>query len=240
MRFLEYEVSRAIRYFRLEAMEGRAERGPHLARAFEQRYEFLQGPRTVAEYDLNQGAVFVSGFFQGTTIEKVQLFHNGILVEGKASTTILDAFIDDALSWVERERGLRVLPNDNMATVQRAYASQVVVELVGPAQTPSAMAPSQQLLSLFSKAAEDHGLQPSLLAMTGLTFAPDPASGAGWFFRIERRANEPFAANKFFASAPLKTEAHLKLLEDLQRLTETSVSPPPSSRSRSASSRKDS
>lgn len=180
------------------------------------------------EYDLNKGTTFLSGFFDGTVVERVQLYHNGISVEGRAATETLDTFIDDALAWVERERGLRVLPNEDMPKLGRAYASQVVVELVGPTQGATQISPMQPILDLISRAVAAGGLQSDSLAMTGITFGPDPATGAGWFFRLERRVTDPFSANKFFSSAPLQTAAHLALISDIQKLTAPTASLQPS------------
>jgi hypothetical protein len=225
MQLVEHDVSRAIRFFRLQFEADREEHGPRLARAFEQRYEFMQGPNTVEQYDTTNGILFRGGVFNGEIVERVQIYNNGILAEGKMDTSALDAFIDDVIQWVESEFSATATPNEGATEIAKAFYSQVVVEFVPKASAPTSTSP---ILQLIYDAMEAAGLQAPA-GLFGFVIAPDPASGASWNFRLERRVGEPFASNKYFSSAPLTTEAHKSLLEEMERVTyDPTASAPPS------------
>jgi len=231
MRLLEHDVSRAIRFFRVETQSGKDEHGPFLARAFEDRYEFMQGPRTVEEYDLTRGVVFRHGVFRGQLVERVQLFNTGMLAEGKFDTDELDAFIDDVIGWGENERGLRFVPNPDMLTIKRAYYSQLFFEL--PERGSAGFEIFSDLGGEVMEAMASDGFPQTSGGFTGISVGPDPASGASWVFRFERRAAQPFSSNQFYSAAPMRTKAHVALLERFEKriIGQTSALPLPSSQS---------
>ena len=210
MRLLEHETSRAIRFFRVDSEE----HGPHMARAFMDRYEFMQGPTTVEHYDMKAGVLFRGGHFNGHEIDRVQLYDVGMLAEGKEDTQALDQFIDDVMTWAQTQRRLKILPTEMPIT--KTYLSQLIVEFAPTPVPPNAA--SQSIMSAFSEAMQSSGLPPVLVNIGGFSITPDPASGANWNFRFERRVGEPFSANKFFSSAPLSTGVHLELIEKFERI----------------------
>ena len=61
---------------------------------------------------------------------------------------------------------------------------------------------------------------PSLaFDVTGISFGADPISKAQHPpFKLERDIQAPFEHNRYFSSAPLPTDEHLTLLEQLESL----------------------
>jgi hypothetical protein len=54
--------------------------------------------------------------------------------------------------------------------------------------------------------------------VTGIFFGYDTTHTKPYapIFTIERRADVPFVENKYFSTAPLPTDEHLKVLEDFE------------------------
>src|SRR5579859_7646320 len=97
-----------------------------LLRSFEERYGFLQAPRTLADYDINAGITFLEGQYTDTLISKFTVSSNGILAEANAPTDDIDRFLDDVISWANRELGRREFEEQ---ITRRAYLSQLEVQI---------------------------------------------------------------------------------------------------------------
>lgn len=211
MRLIEHEISRAVRFVRLQSDE----HGPRLARAFMDRYEFMQGPATVEQYDARNGILFRGGSFRKQVIDRFQLYDIGALAEAKTDTQVLDDFLDDALDWAKTEWGLQLL-TDPAPPIARTYLSQLILELEPTATQPTGS--TVELLRTLEEALERGGVPHAPIGLTGFAIGPDPASGANWSFRFERRLGEPFVSNKAYSSAPLTTKDHLAVLEKVQTI----------------------
>jgi hypothetical protein len=211
MQLIEFAPSRAVRFCDIEQRPGHTLRGGNVIRALEDRYSFIQSPRTVEEADPEKGLLFRGGMFGDLNIDRLHFYNNGLLVEAKASTESCVSVIDDVVSWLREEPGLVLTPNDSMP---RVFLSQVVVT------TEASLA--RQLAALNGLSADINGFlsgygQASTPAeVAGITIYTEPGLRPEWQFRFERRMGHPFSENRFFSGAPLTTEDHLVLLERLE------------------------
>ena len=72
----------------------------------------------------------------------------------------------------------------------------------------------------LQKKQEGYGLRPFKFDFGGLSLATDPTLYAGRkpvAFTLARRVNAPYSEKFFYSSAPLKTDDHVALLQQLEK-----------------------
>jgi hypothetical protein len=211
MKLLQIALGQAIRFVPISGLQGRLY-GPNLARPFERRYGFLQGPLTVEQWDISKGIAFLHGVFEGTVIEKFTLFTDGVVCETKVDTLIAERFIDDALKWAREEGGFAI-PGE---PVSRGYISRVNVQMdvdldrAIPGLTEFGTEIARTVTAYGRNLAHQYGV-------AGLHFHLDPSNPAAPLpFLFERTINQPYSSRQYFSSAPVTTADHLRLLEKLE------------------------
>ena len=216
MKLISYDSVKAVQFFIME--EIRPLHGLHpasLHEAVAQRYGFvIQTP------DLAQAATSGMKFAQGTlasgdrniVILELHIYNDGVLVSCPTSDDV-DTVLDDLMRWAATAIGLR----PSQTAQPRRYTSFLTVELD---QVPDArldrFAATQRALSDAIRATFGEELT---FGLQRIGLAPDPASAGppphAPFF-IERRVGVPYARNRFWSGAPLKTGAHLHVLETFE------------------------
>lgn len=200
--------ARVVRIMEISTPDKSSFNGPALARGCEERYAFLQGPRVVADYNLETGVNFLRGNFDGRVIERFQVYLDGLVVEGQGTTSDMDNFLDDFAEWVERTASVKV---GDIADGNRYYISSVEV---------SSDILIESFLNILTITGQDvakyirlYGHETNDFIVKGFhlgTDAPLPT------FTFERRENKP--SGTYFSSAPLRTVDHLHVLERLETL----------------------
>ena len=183
-------------------------------RAIQTRYEFLEAPTKLQDYNYNSGVTYQVGRFGGKGIKRFQIYQPGLLCEAEDSTDVCDAFLDDITGWLEREFEQR----GHEKPLTRAYVSQVEVysdiDLGAAFQEMHVIGRSlQENLRLYSPASPQ--FEVSSIRMQ---IAPpdDPQALIPAQFIFERRADSPFSDNLYFSSAPVRTADHVKILDELE------------------------
>ena len=218
MKLIKVINTKAIRLFPVVATEGAVVSPAALARTIENRYGFMQGPRTLQEYDLGAGVVFQGGMFGGkSAISKFTVYRDGMVCETLEESSFAYLFIDDLVAWACSEHSL-VKPTPE-STV-RAYMSIVDVQMevdIGAA-FPGFDGLCRRIVSTIrSYGQSSPDFQPTLFGFHGdLTTLPSKAGPPG--FTFERREGEPYEARRYFARAPLRTSDHIDLLGVLENL----------------------
>ena len=101
--------------------------GINLSRAFEERYGFLESPKTAEGFDFNNVVTFRHGYFKGNVLDLVELASGGVRVRSnRGGTELCDEAIDDMVNFAH-EAGIAFTEGSN----QRIYDSAVEVELGG-------------------------------------------------------------------------------------------------------------
>jgi hypothetical protein len=213
MKLLNILLGQAVRLMKISAPGGGTIYGLNLAKACEERYGFLQAPRTLADYDASKGITFLHGYFQNkVVIDKFQVFENGLLVEAKVDTDECDAFLDDVMNWT-RERGgieFSVAPD-----APRLYLSQLEVQsAISLPQAFPKLAPfGRQIADVL----RSYRQIMSDWEFSGLSFGT-AASGDASSFKFERRDGQAVPRDVYFASARMRTKDHLSILENLETM----------------------
>lgn len=214
MKLVQIELGQAIRFVPISGLQGKLY-GPNLARPFEQRYGFLQGPQTVEQWDLNKGIGFRHGVFEEVLIEKFTLFPDGVVCETKVDTKIADKFIDDVLAWARETAGFAIPESGSRGYVSRIHVQMDVAldkVITGLLEFGKEAAKTVQSYGRHG-VTQDYGvagLHFSMEAAVQNAAAPPP-------FLFERAVNQPFSARQYFSSAPLSTADHVQVLSTLER-----------------------
>jgi hypothetical protein len=183
---------------------------PHLVAALVERFGFLKFPQKADDFDETKGVAFEMGRLGDITVNRVQIFNTGFVVETPSSTSDSEKILEDTLVWATETMGLTYQPG---MIKRRAYVSQIsfysdmLLESINP--------------SIAKLATRISARVPEFLGLTlryqpvSLMIGYDPAA-TKWTlaaFSIERRAETPFSENKYFSTAPLPTEEHISALE---------------------------
>ncbi len=211
MKLLNILQSQVVRTFTEIENETGASDEFTVVRAIEQKYRFLEAPRTVEQFDIAKGVTFRAGRFEDIVIEELTIFGNGAICTARGvATTRIDSFLDELAMWV----GETVTQNpDRIFNGPRAYTSLLEVE--AGFQLDERFAQFKKIGDFLTQSVNAYGFRSpaygvSSFAMTGdfLSF-PRPHAGP---FGFERRAGQPYDANQYFSTAPLTTEDHLNVL----------------------------
>jgi hypothetical protein len=180
-----------------------------------ERYAFLERP--TLEDASNKGLVFRRGQLvardRKIVINSLGIYNDGVTAETFA-TKDADIIIDDVLLWAKEVLRYR----DPITKIKRKYDSSVVVEF------DEDIDEHLKILVEIRKAMGDalqkaYGI-PVAINLARIGFAADvrpsrdlPRSQ----FTIERRAEQPYSANRFFSVAPLGADEHIAVLETFER-----------------------
>ncbi|MEX1083527.1 MAG: hypothetical protein WEC82_04330 [Xanthobacteraceae bacterium] len=212
MKLVNVLLGQCGRLLRISPPGGGAIYGLNLAKAFEERYGFLQGPRTLPEFDASKGITFLHGYFeQRVVIDRIQIYDNGILADAKLDTDEVDAFLDDVVQWIQERAKLQVIATPDSAKI---YTSQLEV------QTDKKISALVPTLVPIGRAIADilrgYGHITPDWEPAGLSFGSSGAGDAA-SFKFERREGAN-ARDVYFASARMRTKDHLHVLEEIDAL----------------------
>jgi hypothetical protein len=173
---------------------------PDTLNALIHRYQFQ---KTSTPDELLAGTLqFRQGVFNGVGINEFGMYPDGLVVSTKASTDLLDAFLDDLLQWAKTELGLVEM---GVGPRERHYESALIVML--RIETSRAFPWIGKLTTKLKELQAGYGLHPFEFSFNGNSVAIDPLTHVGRQpapFTIARRVNVPFEADTYYTTAPLK------------------------------------
>jgi hypothetical protein len=98
---------------------------PDIAAALVKRFNFQGYPTKPEDFDESKGIQFTDGKFSEGTIDRVQIFTHGIVLDTRVSTDVSAALLHDTLLWARSELGLRY---EESMVKRRAFVSQMTIE----------------------------------------------------------------------------------------------------------------
>jgi hypothetical protein len=222
MKLLAIKTGRSIWLFKTEELNPRGALKLGALDALRARYSF-QGLPTAEQFlafaNKSESISYSAGSYdwsKGTCTVLLHIHQDGLVVDTRAGTEAADEFLNDLISWAHTEFktvALKALP------VKRAYLSELSISM------PDSLSFMHPKLAKFGKnlsAAMGSSSAEASFDMTKFTFASDPLSNlkqAG--FRFEREDGAPFGEGRFYSMAPLQTEVHIKMLEQLEKALAT-------------------
>lgn len=161
----------------------------------------------------DRSLVFEAGTFNDYIVKRVVFGESFFICDVHASTDIADEMARDIYSWALSEWGYEQKDDGYWA---QAYASEIEFTLDVHARTKF-----QALMSFgdkFTKLVESYGNECGPFSIERISFAADTTASVALRpipFSIERRNGTPFNLGIWYSAAPLKTEDHLKILEEM-------------------------
>lgn len=218
MKLLSIRTGRAIWLFKTAELNPRGAVRLGILEAMRIRYNF-QGLPTNEQFvnfaskgesiSYSVGAFTWSGGECGISLT---IHQDGLVVDSRAGTEAADEFLTDLFDWAHAE--YKVVAGSSLSIV-KAYLSEVSISM------PNSLSFVNPKLAKFEKnlsAAMTPASKNFLYEMTKCAFSSDPAMNSKQApFRFEREDGTPFKEGRFFSMAPLETEKHLKILEQLEK-----------------------
>ncbi|HWS90020.1 MAG TPA: hypothetical protein VN282_23830 [Pyrinomonadaceae bacterium] len=215
MRLLSILQARTVAFLEVDELFTRHHiLGPEFTPKVAERYGFLKVPEKLEDFlDEQKGIQFAFGRWEGTVINQLALYAHGIAVETAASTDISEKILHDMLKWGANT--LNINYHQDMIK-RRAYVSGLLfsTEVSLNALHPKLRGVGERLSTSVANSL-GHVFP---YEVTGVFFGYDTTHTKpnAPIFTIERRADVPFSENKYFSTAPLPTDEHLRLLKDFE------------------------
>lgn len=188
---------------------------PALSHALTERYKFCESPSS-PEQLRNERISFAMGEYQGSPVDELSIFSDGIVVKGRTDSDNLDAFIDDAFAFA-REVGFSVVETHDINTL---YESNVMVR--SDHELLKILDGLRSVERVLAKAIKDISGAEYKIEPVGIAIGADPSKIASLrpnAFRVERRGDFEFGKHYYASLAPLSTKKHLEVLTSLEQLS---------------------
>jgi len=136
------------------------------------------------------------------------------------NTSLADRVLTDYLTHLEKEMAYRL----EGVQLDRIYQSYLLVELEQKLVDKMFFDAGRLLIgeALGANSKSSYSIKRWTLGQDASNYLPSQPSLVQFLptdFVIERRANEPFERNRFFCTAPLTTQAHIDILERMERVS---------------------
>lgn len=207
MELADYGVSQIVYLMNVVRPQGQAYL-PEIAAKVISKYQFTKPPSLE---DLSKDTVkFQIGKFNDVQINEFSVYGDGILVNGRCPTEVLEDFMNDILKFTKELGAIPVLSHRN----EVHFESNIVVQ--SKADLGAFIIPKAE--ALIRGYVEQRIQVPLVPSGVVLDFEPNPVKmrrKPSRFF-IERRYGVKFEDNVFLCIAPLKTKDHIELLTELE------------------------
>lgn len=184
------------------------------------KYNFQIYPSKPEEFGFgkeNIGINFKGGNFQKDPQHNISfdlsVYNDGFVLDTRSSTSDSDTILDEFLNWLSTEYGM--IPYQEVLG-SKVYLSELYIQTMKSLNSlnPKLIEFSKYLASLTT--GKHHSVS---FETTGISFGTDPAIiKPPSSFKFERVIDVPFESNRYYSAAPLQTDAHLKILEKLEKI----------------------
>ncbi|MHB8068157.1 MAG: hypothetical protein ACYDIC_09680 [Desulfobaccales bacterium] len=184
-----------------------------------EKYRFIEYSPTIDKINRETKEIqFGLGSFQkdhGNSIRiDLSIFNDGFIADTMSSTKDSDAFLEEFLNWISTGFGFASY-QEVLRT--KLYVSELWVEIDKPlnAFNPKLVNFANKLTSLI--VGYEH--KNISFEMAGIQFWTSPnIVNPPAPFRLERSIEVPFNQNRYYSGAPLQTDVHLEMLEELEKI----------------------
>jgi hypothetical protein len=176
-------------------------------------YKFKKFPLPNEKLDETKGIKFEEGEFKNKEDETIlipsfTIYNDGFIADSRSSTKDSDEFMEEILTKAHDEFNMT---HYEEVIKRKNYLSQMFVSMD---KSLESLNPKVKEISKYLSE-NIVGFENALFRMAGISFFPDqkPAPNINPApFSIERQVGSPFSYNRYFSTAPLRTEKHWELL----------------------------
>jgi hypothetical protein len=216
MKLLRTSLARAIWMIDPETINPAGRSFWEFYQALAKRYHFSKSPQHLMDFNSSNALEFTAGTFMKT--KKLHLrvgltfYNNGVVADTLSSTEDADQFLADVSEWSAKEFGF----DASSALIQKTYVSQVDVKFDYAAKMAN---PKLDFIAnRLNSEAVPFGAKKVPFALGGLVFWTENIhTPQGQTFKLEHKHETEFAENIYYSVAPLQTQQHIALLEDIEK-----------------------
>jgi hypothetical protein len=189
---------------------------PDLFERVAERYAFVARPQNLAEAIAN-GAKFQHGRLatpnRSMVVSEIGIFNDGLIVDA-TNTDDAEYIMEDLVTWASATFALR----QPITIIPRRFTSVITIEFETPIERAlKGLSTISEYMSEAFKHTYNEDIAANLLRLSlnadPLTIPPFRNTQ----FFIERRIQRPYIENRYQSGAPLRTEEHIALLENIER-----------------------
>lgn len=184
-------------------------------------YSFAKAPSSITDFEKDTNALaFLNGNFQlrdefFINVD-LRIYNDGLIADTRSSTKDSDVFLADLLTSAAKEFNLVYKP-DMVHT--KLYLSELNVRCGHALNKLNSQL--QAFAEKLSKVAKVPTPPRFELSALGFWDGEMLLKGNANTFRFERKVNMPPSENRYYSSAPVHTDEHLDLLNDLESILGT-------------------
>jgi hypothetical protein len=187
---------------------------PEIGAALVQRYGFAKFPAKPEEFDEDKGIEFLEGRSGKQVINKVMLLSSGMYLDTQINTAASEQLWYELMGWAAETFGVTFREEmvKRCAYVSNfTFYSDAPMLSVNPILDEVRRIATSEVERNFGRRLE---YQPAAVSITYDRTSTKVGTAA---FTVQRREGVPFDENKYFSTAPLKTEIHMELLEKWEK-----------------------
>jgi len=186
--------------------------GPEFLFWLKDHYNFSKAPSSSNEVDDTKALAFLGGRFEPSTEDSVdvdfKLYNDGVIADTRRSTKVSDQFIENLLNTAAKLYKLNYGPD---IVRRKLYLSEINLKSDRHLETAYAGFKEfgDKLFDVLGRKFE----------FSSVAWWADPETpNRNAQFRFERKLGAAFSEQRYYSSAPMQTEDHLKLLVELEKI----------------------
>lgn len=221
MKLLSIKQARSIWLIYLIELNPRGLNLLTLIKPMIEKYKFQIYPTKPDEFGFGKETIeikFCGGNFQKSPQQNIgfdlTIYNDGLIVDTRSSTDDSDAILKELLTWISIE--INLVPYQDVLR-SKLYLSELYV------QTKKKLNSLNHKLAGFAKQLTSlivgHEHHHISFETSGISFWTDPGVvNPPGSFKFERVIDVPFNTNRYYSAAPLQTDTHLKILNELENI----------------------
>jgi hypothetical protein len=182
---------------------------PEWIKAVVERYGFIKYPKDLDSLDEKKGVEFIGGRSGKRVIDKLVILDTGMYLDTSVDTATSQELWLELMEWAVKTMGATFEPS---MVKRHVYVSQLTFHSDAPILRVNPIL--EKIAAVITGEVQENYKHSLRYETVGLSVGIDKEAInlATAAFTIQRRDGVPFGENRYYSTAPLKTDVHLELL----------------------------